>query len=195
MTDLVLASSSPRRKELLKQLGLDFDIIPSNIKETLKGETPGEMVKNLAMDKAMSVLPRVDRGKIIIGADTIVYMDGCIMGKPKDEGDAFSMLRKLSGRTHEVYTGLAVVNTTNSAVLLDYECTQVLMKDLTDKDIINYIKTGESKDKAGAYAIQGKGSLIVKSIKGCYYNIVGLPIGKLRDMLLNWDLDLLVMGR
>ncbi len=190
----MLASSSPRRRELLMQLGLDFEVMPSNIEEVLKGDTPGEMVKNLSLEKTLSVSSRISGNKIVIGADTIVYMDGTIMGKPRNEDDAFSMLRRLSGGTHEVYTGLALVNTSTKEILSDFECTQVLMKELTDEEIRNYINTGEPRDKAGAYAIQGKGSLIVKSIKGCYYNVVGLPLGKLRDMLLDWGVDLLRMG-
>lgn len=194
MAEFVLASSSPRRKEILMQLGLDFEIMPSNINEVLKGDTPGEMVINLATEKALSISPLVSKGKIIIGADTVVYIDGTIMGKPVDEDEAFSMLKKLSGRVHEVYTGLAIINTFTGDTLADYECTKVHIKQLTDEKIENYIKTGEPMDKAGAYAIQGKGSLIVKSIKGCYYNVVGLPVSKLSDMLLNWDIDLLKRG-
>jgi septum formation protein len=194
MAEFILASSSPRRKELLKQLNLDFEIMPSNIDEVLRGNTPAEMVRKLALEKAVSISSQSSKGKIIIGADTIVYLDGIIMGKPADEDDAFSMLKRLSGKAHEVYTGLALVNTSTNEIQSDYECTEVVIRDLSDKQIENYIKTGEPMDKAGAYAIQGKGSLIVKSIKGCYYNVVGLPIGKLGDMLLNWDIDLLKMG-
>lgn len=194
MTDFILASSSLRRKELLEQLGLNFSIIPSDIDEVLKGNTPGEMVKNLALEKAACVSKKVVGNKIIIGADTIVCIDDIIMGKPVDNDDAYRMLRRLSGKIHRVYTGLAIINTSNGELLNDYECTEVLMNELTDEEIMEYIKTGEPMDKAGAYAIQGKGSLIVNSIKGCYYNVVGLPISKLRQMLLKWGIDLLKTG-
>ncbi|MDI6601917.1 MAG: Maf family protein [Thermoanaerobacteraceae bacterium] len=194
MTEFILASSSPRRKELLEQLGLNFEIIPSDIDEVLKGNTPGDMVKGLALEKATSVSKKVPEGKIIIGADTIVCIDGIIMGKPADEDDAYIMLKRLSGRVHEVYTGLALINTFKGEILNDYECTEVFINELTDEEIENYIKLREPMDKAGAYAIQGKGSLIVKRIKGCYYNVVGLPLGKLREMLLKWDIDLLKIG-
>ncbi|AST56386.1 Maf family protein [Thermoanaerobacterium thermosaccharolyticum] len=182
---IVLASNSPRRREILSNIGLDFDVIPSNIAEETKEEEPENIVMDLSRKKALCVAEKLDDDSIVIGADTVVVIDGEILGKPKDKGEAFSMLRKLSGRWHKVYTGVSVVSLRNRKLINDYESTDVYIKNLSDDMILNYIEKGECLDKAGSYAIQGYGSLIVERINGDYFNVVGLPISKLYDIFLN----------
>ncbi|MBE0069593.1 Maf family protein [Thermoanaerobacterium thermosaccharolyticum] len=182
---IVLASNSPRRREILSNIGLDFDVIPSNIAEETKEEEPENIVMDLSRKKALCVAEKLDDDSIVIGADTVVVIDGEILGKPTDKGEAFSMLRKLSGRWHKVYTGVSVVSLRNRKLINDYESTDVYIKNLSDDMILNYIEKGECLDKAGSYAIQGYGSLIVERINGDYFNVVGLPISKLYDIFLN----------
>ncbi|OXT09298.1 septum formation inhibitor Maf [Thermoanaerobacterium thermosaccharolyticum] len=182
---IVLASNSPRRREILSNIGLDFDVIPSNIAEETKEEEPENIVMDLSRKKALCVAEKLDDDSIVIGADTVVVIDGEILGKPKDKGEAFSMLRKLSGRWHKVYTGVSVVSLRNRKFINDYESTDVYIKNLSNDMILNYIEKGECLDKAGSYAIQGYGSLIVERINGDYFNVVGLPISKLYDIFLN----------
>ncbi|ADL68642.1 maf protein [Thermoanaerobacterium thermosaccharolyticum DSM 571] len=182
---IVLASNSPRRREILSNIGLDFDVIPSNIAEETKEKEPKNIVMDLSRKKALCVAEKLDDDSIVIGADTVVVIDGEILGKPKDKGEAFSMLRRLSGRWHKVYTGVSVVSLRNRKFINDYESTDVYIKNLSDDMILNYIEKGECLDKAGSYAIQGYGSLIVERINGDYFNVVGLPISKLYDIFLN----------
>ncbi|AGB18726.1 Maf family protein [Thermoanaerobacterium thermosaccharolyticum] len=182
---IVLASNSPRRREILSNIGLDFDVIPSNIAEETKEEEPENIVMDLSRKKALCVAEKLDDDSIVIGADTVVVIDGEILGKPKDKGEAFSMLRKLSGRWHKVYTGVSVVSLRNRKFINDYESTDVYIKNLSNDMILDYIEKGECLDKAGSYAIQGYGSLIVERINGDYFNVVGLPISKLYDIFLN----------
>lgn len=181
---IILASKSPRRRELLSGIGLDFDIIGSNIDEITDEVKPENIVMDLSKKKAEDVAKDADSDSIVIGADTIVVIDGEILGKPKDRLDAYNMLKKLCGRWHKVYTGITVINTKDFKVVSDFESTDVLMKNLNDDMIYRYIDKGESYDKAGSYAIQGYGSLIVEKINGDYFNVVGLPITKLSDILL-----------
>ncbi|MDN5316239.1 MAG: nucleoside triphosphate pyrophosphatase [Thermoanaerobacterium sp.] len=181
---IVLASNSPRRREILSNIGLDFDVIPSNIAEETKEEEPENIVMDLSRKKALCVAEKLDDDSIVIGADTVVVIDGEILGKPKDKGEAFSMLRNLSGRWHKVYTGVSVVSLRNRKIINDYESTDVYIKNLSNDMILNYIEKGECLDKAGSYAIQGYGSLIVERINGDYFNVVGLPISKLYDIFL-----------
>ncbi|WKV08751.1 Maf family protein [Thermoanaerobacterium sp. CMT5567-10] len=182
---IVLASNSPRRREILSNIGLDFDVIPSNIAEETKEKEPENIVMDLSRKKALCVAEKLDDDSIVIGADTVVVIDGEILGKPKDKGEAFSMLRKLSGRWHKVYTGVSVVSLKNRKFINDYESTDVYIKNLSNDMILNYIEKGECLDKAGSYAIQGYGALIVERINGDYFNVVGLPISKLYDIFLN----------
>ncbi|MCR5785198.1 MAG: Maf family protein [Eubacterium sp.] len=177
--ELILASASPRRKELLNMAGAKFRIVPSDIEEVAKGNTPDEIVVSLAEQKAFSVAEKEGKDALVIGADTIVAIDNEVLGKPKDEDDAFKMLKKLSGREHEVYTGVALFcegkNINKSFAVL----TKVKFYELTDEEIRQYISTGEPLDKAGSYGIQGKGGLFVEKIDGDYNNVVGLPISRL----------------
>ncbi len=191
MKKIILASASPRRYELLKRLDLKFEVIPSSIKEDFTESNPPEnMATMLAEQKALEVAQTVENA-IVIGADTVVVFEGRVLGKPVDEAQARGMLKRLSGNMHQVITGIALVDSETLRCESDYEKTYVKMKNISEKEIDNYIRTGEPMDKAGAYGIQGKGGLFVKKIEGCYFNVVGLPIGKLYDMLKFYGINIL----
>lgn len=194
MNNFILASSSPRRIEILKALKLDFDIIPSNYEEVITQMAPQKLVCEFSRCKAEEVSLRVPNDRIIIAADTIVCKDDEILGKPKTRCEAFEMLKKLSGSEHKVITGICIINKRSNTVLQDYEETIVHFKELSDQEINDYIDCGESLDKAGAYGIQGFGSIFVKKIDGCYFNVVGLPIFKLNVLLGKMGVNLLVKG-
>lgn len=181
--NIILASGSPRRKEILANTNVEFNVITSDIDESiLKNEEPTQLVLRLAFAKCMSVA-RKNPNDLVIGADTIVVLDHEILGKPKNEEEAFDMLSKLSNREHQVITGISIVNLENEKKIVDYAISNVKFKKLTDQDIKDYISTKECLDKAGSYGIQGYGALLVEGIKGDYFNIVGLPISKLSDIL------------
>lgn len=184
MNKIVLASSSPRRKELLDKYNIDYKIISSHIEETIHlGESPEQIAMALAYEKALDVSNSSDGNEIIIAADTLVCFENIILGKPKNYLEAFDMLKLLSGRSHYVITGIAIIKGNTNIKVIDYEKTKVIFRNLTDKKIENYLNTDEYIDKAGAYAIQGKGEILVESIVGCYSNVVGLPITKLDKLL------------
>lgn len=188
---LILASASPRRKHLLLQLGLDFTVDPSGSEESIRVDLPPNLIAvTLAENKAKDVARRHKDG-LILGADTIVVIDGLILGKPRDKGQAVEMLSRLSGRWHSVYTGIALIDAKTGRQIKDYEESKVKFKNLSQREIENYINTGESLDKAGAYGIQGKGSLLVEKIEGCYYNIVGLPLFKLNTLLEEFGIEII----
>lgn len=192
MKKIILASSSPRRKELLEQIGLRFDIIPSGIDEQIEsGISPEQYACTLSRNKAIDVAGHSALGALVIGADTIVVLGDRILGKPDSCGDAFMILKSLQGNWHEVITGITVVDTIDNKIFSDYEKTRVKMRPLSDDMINAYIKTGEPMDKAGAYGIQKMGSLLVERIEGCYFNVVGLPLVRLSFMLENFGLKLL----
>ncbi|WP_026485704.1 Maf family protein [Caldanaerobius polysaccharolyticus] len=193
MAKLVLASQSPRRRNLLAGLGVDFEVIASDVDESLDTQDPVELVIGLSQRKAMDVARRLKSEAVVIGADTVVYLDGIILGKPEDENDAFYKLKLIQGKKHQVYTGICVVQVPSYKIVSDYAVTDVWIRPMDDERIKKYIKTGEVLDKAGAYAIQGKGSLIVEKIRGCYYNVVGLPLGKLNEMLNEFGVDLMAI--
>ena len=174
---VILASGSPRRKELLGLIFDQFTIIPSSADETLSPDTaPDAAVKELAERRAADVAAS-HREDLVIGADTVVYCDGEILGKPADSKDAERMLRLLSGKTHSVFTGVCLLK--DSENLIFAEETKVTFYPLSDKDITDYIASGEPFDKAGAYGIQGKGTLLVEKIDGDFFNVVGLPASRL----------------
>ena len=178
---LVLASKSPRRRELLKEISNQFEVAPSSIKEMLDiGLRPEENARNIARAKAESIAPSFPNSWVI-GADTLVSMDDEIFGKPDDEKDAERILKRLSGREHIVVTGICVVGPQKS--LDKYVISKIKIKPLTIQEIKDYIATGEPMDKAGAYAIQGKGSFMVRSFSGSKTNIIGLPIDELKVLL------------
>jgi len=187
---IILASSSPRRKELLSQVGMVFEVIPSKFEES-KVELPvSKLAEYFAYMKGSDVAKSITGEALVIGSDTIVYLEG-IMGKPRNSKDASDMLRKLSGRQHLVISGLSIINTSTGESLTQHEITRVKMKELGDDEITAYIDTGEPVDKAGAYAIQGMGSLFVEGIEGDYFNVVGLPLFRLGKMLQHFGLKLI----
>ena len=185
MKKIILASNSPRRKEILENLNIKFDILSPDADESSVDKTlPPELyVENLASLKAFAAAKKTVLQKIIIGADTVVALDDKILLKPKDDDDAFNMLKSLSGRVHSVYTGICVVNSHTAKSCIAYEKTDVYFRNLDDDEILRYIQTGESADKAGAYGIQGLGSLFIEKIDGDYFNVVGLPVCKLAKIL------------
>ena len=175
---IILASASPRRKELLAQVGYVFDVVPSQAGEKeVPGETPAEHVVRLSREKAREVSTRDDiDGRWILGSDTIVLRDDQILGKPCDDEDATRMLRSLSGRTHQVLSGYAILDRRTGESRTAAVTTRVCFRSLTDAEIAGYIASGEPADKAGAYAIQGLGAFMVSQIEGSYSNVVGLPL-------------------
>jgi septum formation protein len=180
---LVLASASPRRQELLRNAGIPFVVQPTEIPEVPReGEAPRTCAERLAREKALEVF-RQRPDDFILGADTIVVTDGRILGKPRDGADAARMLRLLSGRTHQVITGVCLVGPQSGAEDIRSETTLVTMNALSDDDIGSYILTGEPMDKAGAYAIQGVASRWISRIEGDYFNVVGLPVSLVHRML------------
>jgi septum formation protein len=180
---LVLASASPRRRELLTQAGFTFDVHPAHIPEDPRpGEDPIVYVTRLAREKARTVFGELkDPAATVLGADTTVTLDNHILGKPEDAADAARMLRLLSGRTHRVITGVAVVTTDSAEVAA--EVTGVRFLELSDEEIAAYVATGEPMDKAGAYAIQGRAARWIPRVEGCYFNVVGLPLSLVSTML------------
>lgn len=187
MSKIILASSSPRRKELMKLITEDFEIIPSNEEEIIPENTPAVRVSEyLAKIKARSV-SSIYPEKIVIGADTTVILDEKVLGKPKDEKDAFLMLKNLSGKTHLVTTGVCVKDSKREISFT--EVSKVTFRTLSDNEISEYIKTKEPMDKAGAYAIQGKGKAFVNDVEGDFDNIVGLPVKRLKGVLLEFGSD------
>lgn len=180
---IILASQSPRRRELLGMLGFrNLIIIPSDIDEVLSGKLPPEeAVSDMAFQKAVSIKNKVGDSRLILAADTIVVLDGRVLGKPADEDEARDILRSLSGRTHLVYTGVAMLK--NGCELKEYEATKVSFRHISDREINFYIASGEPMDKAGAYGAQGLGALFISRIDGDFFNVVGLPLCRLGLML------------
>ncbi|HVP56686.1 MAG TPA: Maf family protein [bacterium] len=180
---IILASSSPRRHYLLDLVQLKHRVVEPTVREEDHAhEDPAKHVLRLSQLKALSVAPRVRSG-IILGADTIVVLEGAILGKPRNEADARRMLRELSGRWHQVYTGLALVDAATGRKVAGYERSFVKIRRLADREIDAYIATGEPMDKAGAYGIQGYGAAVVEKVRGCYFNVVGLPLVRLLRLL------------
>lgn len=181
---LILASKSPRRRYLLKQAGLTFDVIPSHFDEhSVPLENPPDYVQNLSLAKAGDIAAHYP-DSWVIGADTIVLMNGKILGKPKGMAQAREMLQRLSGQTHQVFTGYTICCRSRDKSYTDVVCTAVTFKDLTADEIEWYIHTEEPFDKAGAYAIQGLGTFLVKSVHGSYTNVVGLPVCEVIEYLI-----------
>jgi septum formation protein len=180
---VVLASGSPRRRELLEMIGLEFEVNVPDVHETSRHENdPSRFVTEIALAKAASVAAACEAA-LVLGADTIVVLDGRILGKPRDESDAARMLRVLGGRTHEVYTGIALVDSVTGLTKTGFERSEVTMKMLTEEEIARYVATREPADKAGSYGIQGLGAIFIQHIKGCYFNVMGLPLARLYQMV------------
>lgn len=188
---LILASSSPRRKELLQSLGLPFVVDVKPVKEDVPADLePAAVVEMLALQKAQAVADNHEKG-LIIGADTVVVRDDEILGKPHDQQQAQDMLKKLQGTAHYVYSGVAVVNALNGSSVVTHQRTKVFLKPMGDEEIARYVATGEPLDKAGAYAIQGIAAIFVEKIEGCYFNVVGLPLYCLSHLLKKMDYHVL----
>lgn len=196
ISQLVLASSSPRRKELVASLDLSLPvyILSTDTDETIEaGWSPVQVVEQLSLRKANAALKLLQQkqdasSSLIIGADTIVVLDGDVLGKPVDDDEAAAMLGRLQGRAHEVYTGITCVLSSNGEALTAHRMTRVSMKSLSEDQIARYVATGEPRDKAGSYGIQGLGATIVERIDGCYFNVVGLPLSLLSSMLATYDI-------
>ena len=196
MVDYILASASPRRRELLERLGIDFDVVVSEADESaIPKNIPVKLyVQELAMIKASASAKQVlaNKNAIIIAADTVVTLDGKLLGKPKNKPDAFNILKSLSGREHEVYTGICVMRIRDAKTVCRAVKTTVRFKELTDEKIHAYIATGEPMDKAGAYGIQGIAAVLIDGIDGDYFNVVGLPLAALSDVLeKEFDIEIL----
>jgi septum formation protein len=182
-TRIILASGSPRRKELLSSLGYDFDVIAPDLDETpLPGEKPSAHVLRLSLAKARAVAAAHPKD-LVIGADTIVVLDDIILGKPASPAEAVSMLKMLSGKPHVVYTGLSLAILSDNIIKSDYDATKVVFNDLEERAIENYVASGEPLDKAGAYGIQGMGSFLVREYDGEFDTVIGFPTKLFRKML------------
>jgi len=185
-TKIILASSSPRRKELIQRLGLPVEVVQNTVDETVdQNLAPHEVVLTLAKRKMIAAWEKIGAKKdcIIISGDTIVVQNGDILGKPCDADDAFRMLKRLQGERHTVYSGVASMHAETGKKIIDYRAVKVTMKPLSDRQIQRYIATGEPMDKAGAYGIQGLGASLIEKIEGDYFAVVGLPLALVRDML------------
>lgn len=183
MNKLILASASPRRRALLAQLQLPFDVVePAFDESSIRADSPQELVRLLAAGKAGEVARRYP-DRVVIGADTVVVLDGRLLGKPSDPEDAKRMLRALSDKTHTVYTGVAVRHEASGRLEVAHEATLVTFGPLSEGLIDRYVQSGEPMDKAGAYGIQGLGAVFVRRIEGCYFNVVGLPLFRLARLL------------
>ena len=185
---IILASGSPRRRELLKSPGLEFEVYKPDVDESIiDGESPSELCERLSRLKAQAGAEKFPDA-LVIAADTIVVIDDLILGKPKDRDDAFNMLKRLQGKWHEVITGITICMKGN--ILSHDEHTRVKFRELSDSEIHAYVSTGECDDKAGAYAVQGYGSLLVERIEGDYVNVVGLPLCRLGKMLREFEINI-----
>lgn len=185
MAEVILASASPRRRELLTLAGVDFTVKVADIDEIIpENASPDEVVMSLATQKAQAVA-KENADSVVIGSDTVVALDGVILGKPKNEENAAEMLRTLSGRSHTVYTGVAIIQGEKTKVFC--EATEVVFNKLSEEEILRYVATKEPMDKAGAYGIQGKGCVLVEKIVGDYFNVVGLPVSRLYRELRDFD--------
>lgn len=189
MAKIILASASPRRRELLAQVGIVFDVVPAQSKELITETEPALVVKELSARKAEEVQGAAGPKQVVIGADTIVAFDRQILGKPKNAEDAKRMLKSLQGHTHQVYTGVTVLH--GAKCISFVSCTEVTMYPMSEEQIAAYVQTGEPMDKAGAYAIQGGCAVYVKEIHGDYNNVVGLPVARLYQECMAQGIDLL----
>lgn len=186
--EIILASKSPRRYELLKMIGFkQLKVVPASGEEEISNLPPDQTVAKIAMAKAREVRSKCRREDLIIAADTLVYLDGQALGKPKDEREAKNMLNQLSGRRHTVYTGVALIQADQEAAAS--EMTHVFFRHLSEDEIEAYIQTGEPMDKAGAYGAQGKGAMLIEKIEGDFFNVMGLPLCRLYKMLRNFEIN------
>jgi septum formation protein len=186
---IYLASSSPRRSMLLEQLGLPFTVVVPEVEEEVQeGLPPHQLVETLALRKAGAVAPSISKG-LVVAADTVVVWQGKVLGKPADAREAAEMLGLLAGNEHEVFTGVAVMEKPSGRRVVTHERTRVRFRPLTTEEIARYVATGEPLDKAGAYAAQGLGAIFIAGIRGCYFNVVGLPLARLAQVLKEFGVD------
>lgn len=192
MRKIILASASPRRKEILKQTGVSFTVMPGDCEEIATQTSPSEMVKELSLNKAMSIAGKVKEDCLVIGADTVVAYEDTVLGKPKDEEDAVRMLQMLQGQTHQVYTGVTVLRWEKQEWIpcTFCECTDVTFYPVSEEEIRRYVHSRDGMDKAGSYGIQGYFGGYVKKISGDYWNVVGLPAGRLFYEMKKLGIDL-----
>ena len=197
MKRIVLASASPRREAILRQIGIDFEIIAPNISEDIDFcMSPETIAEQLSRKKAEDVASRLDGNTLIIAADTVVIKDGKVLGKPADNHAAYEMLKSLGGSWHKVITGFTIIdNSGDNPPKVSHENTEVKMRELTDEDIKSYISSREPFDKAGSYGAQGLGALLVEELRGCYFNVVGLPIARIGKTLSEMGINLLKISR
>lgn len=195
MKKIILASASPRRRELLTQIGLAFTVMPSDVEENPESILPQDMVIELSKAKARDIWGKVGQnnrnGCLVLSADTVVSIEEEILGKPRDEDDAVRMLTLLSGKEHQVYTGVTMIWIDEEGKQEEYSfyvCTGVLMYRIGREEILTYVRSGEPMDKAGAYGVQGRAAAYIKAIRGEYSNVVGLPVGRLYQEMKAWDL-------
>lgn len=183
--NLILASGSPRRKELLEQIGIMPVISPSRIEEVVTSSVPEQVVRELSSQKAEDVMSRCPVGSVVLGADTVVAIDGMILGKPKSHGEACEMIRRIQGRSHQVHTGVAILLKEETGLRQKHFTvkTDVMVFPMTEEEIREYGESEESMDKAGAYAIQGRFAAYIQGISGDYSNVVGLPVGRVYQEL------------
>lgn len=190
MKQIILASGSPRRKELLEKAGLKFIVDPSSYEEKLDSNLePSELVKQLSLEKAQDVAKKY-KNAFVIGADTIIVFEGKILGKPKDENDAKETLSRLSGKAHSVITGFTLIDTATGKTISEFVETKVYFKELTSQEIDDYVKSGEPLDKAGSYATQGLGAKLIDRIEGDFDNVVGLPTSEVLKKLKEFGVQL-----
>ena len=190
MKRLILASASPRRRELLRQAGFAFEVVAPEVDETYPGgEDPAAFAERLALAKAAQIAQRfaAKDDVVVLGADTVVVADGEVLGKPVSADDARAMLRKLSGIAHRVITGVALAAPGAARRAVGHEVTRVFFRPLTEEEIAAYVATGEPLDKAGAYAAQGRAARFVNRVEGCYFNVVGLPVALVDRLLREWE--------
>ncbi|MGQ9511868.1 Maf family protein [Thermodesulfitimonas sp.] len=192
MRKLYLASTSPRRRALLASLGMEFVVLAVPVDETLPPLPPGKAVEVVALRKAQAVAAKLEEAALVIGADTVVVHRGRVLGKPRDATEACRMLRKLQGECHTVFTGVAVVAVPEGRAVAAHAATRVCFAPLSDAEVAAYVATGEPLDKAGGYAAQGLGALFIRRLEGCYFNVVGLPLHLLGEMLKGFGVNLLL---
>lgn len=192
MRKLILASASPRRREILNNMGLEFTVMPAADEEKTEKVQPPEVVEELSLSKAMCISKHVEKDTLIIGADTVVAFEGRILGKPKNQKDAFETLKLLQGTTHQVYTGVTILcGDSGEWIPVTFsECTQVTFYPVSEEEILRYVESGEGMDKAGSYGIQGYFGGYVKKIDGDYLNVVGFPAARMFYELKKRGIDL-----
>jgi len=186
---MILASKSPRRREILSQFGFEIEVEAAEIEEVSDKETIVDQLMDISMKKSAEIAKN-NPGKYVVSADTAVIIDGEMLGKPKDEEEAYTMLARLSGRVHEVITAYTLFNLEKGISYSHYDTTKVYFKNLTDQEINWYIETGEPMDKAGSYGIQGKGSILVERIEGDFFNVMGFPLSKFYEDLKSLGIDI-----